>query len=167
MKWLTALALMMITTSVFAQGNKANTSPGAKWKEECGSCHIAYPARFLSADSWLRMMRSLDKHYGTSAELDAADNRIISEYLKRNAASSSQRTSKSMRITDTAWFRGEHDEISSRAWTDPAIKSPSNCTACHVRADKGDWSEDGVRMPNGLSAEGDEGNDEDEEEDGD
>lgn len=155
MRWLAALALLLATSSVFAQGNKANTSPGAKWKEECGSCHIPYPARFLSADSWQRMMRGLDKHFGTDAGLDTEDNRIISEYLKRNAASNSQRTSKSLRISDTSWFIGEHDEISSRAWTDPAVKSRSNCTACHINAARGDWSEDGVRMPNGLSKEED------------
>jgi nitrate/TMAO reductase-like tetraheme cytochrome c subunit len=55
-----------------------------------------------------------------------------------------------MRITDTPWFNREHLEIAKNIWSDPAIKSRSNCTACHVNAERGDWSEDGVRMPRGM-----------------
>ena len=41
------------------------------WREECSACHIAYPARFLTAASWQEMMRTLDEHFGADASVDA------------------------------------------------------------------------------------------------
>ncbi len=146
------IALMILAAGqAYAAGDKA--TPQAKWEAECGSCHIAYPARFLTAETWQRLMDSLDKHFGDNASLDPATTREITEYLKRNASASSNRSAKSMRISDTSWFVREHHEVSSKAWTDPAIKSPANCTACHINAARGDWSEHGVHLPPGLGGE--------------
>lgn len=154
--------MLLAASQAYAAGDKANLAPQAKWEVECGSCHIAYPARFLTPETWQRLMDSLDRHFGDNASLDPATTREITEYLKRNASGSTSRSSRSMRISDTAWFTRTHHEVSSRAWTDPAIKSRANCTACHIDATRGDWSEHSVRMPRGLGGEGE---DEDEEDD--
>src|SRR5512145_3377199 len=42
-----------------------------EWLEECGACHIAYPPRFLPAESWREIMIGLDDHFGSDASLDA------------------------------------------------------------------------------------------------
>ena len=42
------------------------------YKEECGSCHMAYPPGLLPARSWTKVMSGLDNHFGDNAELDAA-----------------------------------------------------------------------------------------------
>ena len=42
------------------------------YRQECASCHTAYPPGMLPAASWQRIMTGLDKHYGTDAALDAA-----------------------------------------------------------------------------------------------
>ncbi len=155
MKWITALALLFTTSSVLAHDVSLDVPQNAKWEAECGSCHIAYPPQFLTANNWQRMMSGLDSHFGENADLDAADKRIISNFLKRYAGKGSQHQAKSLRISDTPWFKGEHDEVPTSAWADPEIKSPANCTACHVDAEQGDWSEDGIQMPDGISTEED------------
>ena len=118
------------------------------WKEECGSCHIAYPPRLLPASNWKQIMSGLDKHFGSDASLDQKTADHIAAFLERNAGRErASRTSSTLRITDTRWFRHEHDEISARTWNNPKVKSASNCEACHTGAANGDFSEHRVRIP--------------------
>ncbi len=147
--------LLLVSGLAHAHGMKVAVPDNPKWKEECGSCHLAYPPQFLSADSWQRLMQGLDKHFGENAVLDAKDNQEILDFLKRNSHSGAKYDAQSMRISDTPWFTREHREVPKRAWSHAAVKSPANCAACHVNAERGDWSEHGVRMPAGLPREED------------
>lgn len=149
MKWLAVLAFIFGSASALADSDKSSVPDHPVWKAECGSCHIAYPPRFLSADNWQRMMSGLDKHFGANAILDPKTNKDILDFLQRYAAADARKSAASMRISDTPWFNRKHREISRNDWFDPSIKSRSNCTACHVNAERGDWSERGVRMPGG------------------
>lgn len=123
----------------------------AKWKEDCGSCHMAYPPRFLSAESWRAVMAGLDKHFGSDASLDAATATEIGKFLEQNASTkqrfSSNGKEPALRISETRWFESEHREVSSRTWKDPKVKSASNCAACHTKADSGSFSERDIKMP--------------------
>ena len=38
------------------------------YKQECGSCHFAYPPSFLPARSWEKIMKNLSDHFGENAE---------------------------------------------------------------------------------------------------
>ena len=135
------------------RGGKGSNSmvSNAKWKEECGACHMAYPPRFLSAESWRAMMSGLDKHFGSDASLDAAAATEIGDFLEKNASTKQRKSSNGieppLRISDTSWFKSEHREVSSRMWKNPKVKSPSNCAACHTQADSGSFNEHDVRMP--------------------
>ena len=51
------------------------------------------------------------------------------------------------RITRSAWFVREHDEVGAAVWKRPAIKSATNCAACHTRAAEGRFSEHEIRIP--------------------
>jgi len=51
------------------------------------------------------------------------------------------------RITRSAWFIRQHDDINAAVWKRASIKSASNCMACHAGADQGDFDEDRVRIP--------------------
>ena len=148
-KWFAALALVMGSSLANADGGKLSAPNNPKWKEECGSCHIAYPPQLLTAENWQSVMAGLDKHFGANAMLDAKDNKGILDFLQRNAGSGNKHSAPNLRISDTSWFTREHREVSSNIWGDPAVKSRSNCTACHVNAGRGDWSERGIRMPGG------------------
>jgi hypothetical protein len=123
----------------------------AKWKSECGACHVAYPARYLPAESWRAIMSGLDKHFGSDASLDSADIKEITAFLEKNADTRKKSHEASgkplLRITETRWFRSEHREVSDHTWKNPKVKSRANCGACHTKADSGDFNERNVKIP--------------------
>jgi mono/diheme cytochrome c family protein len=121
----------------------------AKFKAECSNCHIPYAPNLLPAESWRKIMAGLDKHFGSDASLTDAENKEITAFLVSNASNRWKAPTSPLRITETAWFKQKHDshEVSPAVWKNPKVKSPSNCGACHTRADKGDFNEDDIRMP--------------------
>jgi len=116
---------------------------------ECGSCHVPYPPALLSAGSWQGVLSGLDKHFGSDASVDAQQLAELRKYLDQNAGRGRRvdATQPGLRITETAWFRHEHDEVPSATWKSGAVKSPANCPACHTAAATGDYSERGIRVP--------------------
>ena len=143
------LASMVLIAHQAMAGGKLATPPNERWKAECGSCHIAYPPQLLPAQAWQRIMSGLDRHFGTDASLDAAAAAEIGAYLERYSGSERRaRTAPgSLRITETAWFRREHDEVPLASWKHPAVKSAANCAACHTSAEQGDFRERNIRIP--------------------
>jgi len=140
--WLLGLVASMVLIAHEAMaGDRLATPPNGRWKAECGSCHIAYPPPLLPADAWKRVMAGLDKHFGTDASLDPATAAEIGAYLERYAGSGRRRQAApdSLRITETAWFIHEHDDV--------PMKSAANCAACHTAAEQGDFRERNIRIP--------------------
>ena len=117
------------------------------YREECGGCHVAYPPQLLPKASWQAIMGGLDKHFGTDASLDPATAKTIQTYLETNASRRAVTGKPPLRITDTAWFKREHDEVPAAKWSSAAVKSPANCSACHTKAEQGDYSERTLRVP--------------------
>jgi hypothetical protein len=120
-----------------------------KYTQECASCHIAYPPGMLPASSWQRLMTGLPRHFGADASLDATSVKELSTWLAANAGTGNRvrEAPPEDRITRSAWFTREHDEVPAAAWKHPTVKSPSNCSACHAQADQGDFNERHVRIP--------------------
>lgn len=116
---------------------------------ECASCHTLYAPGLLPAKSWLSVMGSLDKHFGTDASIDEKSVAEISAWLKDNAASSRKfaEAPRDNRISNSAWFARKHSELGKDVWLRPSIKSRSNCVACHQQASRGHFDEDSVRIP--------------------
>jgi hypothetical protein len=125
------------------------------YQEECGSCHMAYPALLLPSESWQRIMSSLEEHYDESAELDGASRQDIETYLSKNSRSIGYRkllpkpeAQIPMRITELPYFIREHDEIPSRfVEGNDNVGSLSQCNACHRNAEQGDYDEDNIVIP--------------------
>lgn len=129
------------------------------WQQECASCHLAYSPTLLPRASWQRLMGGLDNHFGDNASLDPATQADILRFLEANAADSgtSQIGSRVMRrmgakdaplrITETRWFVGKHDEVPRTAWSRKSVGSAANCAACHSKAEKGVFDDDSVRIP--------------------
>jgi len=134
MKRVAVLALLLGMNLAHADSAKLKVTDHAKWQEECGSCHVAYPPQLLNSEDWQLLMRGLDKHFGANATLDAKDNKQILGFLQRNAGSGERYGSTSLRISDTPWFKREHRSISATEWTNPKVKSKSNCSACHGKS---------------------------------
>lgn len=107
---------------------------------ECAACHTAYSP-------------GLDKHYGTDASLDEATVRQLSTWLQANAGTYKRVNEEPPqdRLTRSAWFARKHDDIPPSVWKHAAIKSPANCGACHTGADRGDFDDDNIRLPAGVS----------------
>lgn len=145
LKWFAALALIFGAT--LAHADKEYYPDGQKWKAECGICHVPFPPTKLAKKNWQQLMANLEKHFGANASLDEKDAKEILEFLERHSKNGGRQTADSLRITDTIWYKGEHREVPLSVWTNPAVKSPANCTACHIYAEKGDWSESNIRLP--------------------
>ena len=117
------------------------------YQSECGSCHLAYEPRLLSASTWQRQMQNLKNHYGTDASLEPAKVKEIGDFLQAYADKDDQENPPQDRITRTEWFVDEHDEIPASVFKRASIKSAANCAACHTRAEQGRFSEHDVRIP--------------------
>lgn len=118
------------------------------YKQECGTCHTAYPAGLLGAESWQRLMTTLPQHFGTDASLDPASVRQLAGWLTAHAATGRRAEPPPQdRITRSAWFVREHREVPKEAWSRPSIRSASNCAACHARANEGEFDEHDIRIP--------------------
>jgi len=136
------------------------TTTNPVYKEECGSCHMAYPPGLLPAKSWSKLMSELEDHFGDNAELDAQTTQSISQYLLTNSAEQTNsrdagkflQSIKSgqtpIRISDIPYFKYEHDEIPQRMVTEnPKVNSFSQCNACHAKAEQGYFNEHEVNIP--------------------
>ena len=161
-KYLTPLVLALlsvISLGAHADGHKYNgenrgkpvmpVQANATWQKECGGCHMAFPPGLLPAESWRKTMTGLNQHFGTDASLTPAETTEITAFLVKNASNRWNASSAPLRITESAWFKSKHSgrEIPAAVWKRAAVKSPSNCMACHAGADQGDFEEDRVRIP--------------------
>jgi Dihaem cytochrome c len=119
------------------------------YKTECAACHVAYQPGMLPASSWQRLMTHLPNHFGTDASLDPAAVKALSIWLGGHAATGRRAAEPPPedRITRSAWFTRQHDEVPAATWKRVSIKSASNCIACHIGADQGDFNEHNVRIP--------------------
>lgn len=142
-----------LASAALAQAALADGAPRVpllpQYQQECAACHVAFPPGLLPVASWQKLMANLPHHYGTDASLDAVTARELSTWLAAHAGSSRRvrDAPPDDRITRSAWFTREHDEVSAATWKLPAVKSASNCAACHTQADQGDFSERSVRIP--------------------
>jgi hypothetical protein len=155
--WAAAIAFLMTFGWYEVRAAEAPSSPASPsaldvYRAECGACHVAYPPRLLPPASWQAIMRGLDKHFGVDASLDASTSASVSAFLEQATAPDRRETRATptvpLRITETPWFRHEHDEIPPTVWQRKSIGSPANCAACHVGAEQGQFSEHTVRIPN-------------------
>jgi Dihaem cytochrome c len=125
----------------------ARVAPATELQDECGACHIAYPAALLPATSWQQIMRNLGKHFGTDASLDAATAQRIEAQLVKGADKPrllqvDPAKPAPLRITEMRWFTREHREIPASRWRAPKIGSASRCEACHVNAAGGQFDDE-------------------------
>lgn len=140
-----AAATTLAGWPVAAGESRTAVTPLPLYRQECASCHTAYPPGLLPPASWERLMKSLPQHFGSDASVDAATARDLSRWLQANAGRGEPPPQD--RITKSAWFVREHREVPAAAWQRPSIRNASNCAACHTRADQGDFNEHTVRIP--------------------
>lgn len=139
-------------------GLEPRISPGTPqvYQEQCGSCHMAYPAFLLPTTSWNRLVSRLDRHFGERLKLDAADRTTIGRYLDVNSANrstsgvarqimSSLGGRVPMRITDVPYLRLIHQRIDRRYSHSDGKRTGrfwADCQACHPGAEAGRFDDD-------------------------
>lgn len=151
-QFLAPLALAIIAAPAFAgEGEYMPPVDHPMTVAECGACHMAYPAGFLPARSWVAIMATLDDHFGENAALDDASRAEIEAYLVANAADAGgwapgllrgvPPEATPLRISELPWFVREHREEVSPQMLRKA-GSMANCTACHRAAQQGSFEDD-------------------------
>ncbi len=131
----------------------------AQWRDECGSCHLAFHPSLLPARSWQKMMAEQDQHFGTDLALDEATSKALLDFMVTNAAEKSTREAAvkingsikpvdtPLRITETAYWDKKHSKISEAEWRLPKVKSKVNCAACHLDAEEGTFEDAAMHIP--------------------
>ncbi len=131
----------------------------AAMRTECGACHMVYEPQMLPQRSWRAIVAGLAEHFGEDASLAPNAAKAVLDYLAANAADASGTMRGAvfmrelapdmtpMRITETPVWRGIHRKPNDSVWTRAAIRSKSNCQACHARAAEGYYDEESVRIP--------------------
>ena len=159
MKDLITMSLLTATTYLVIAICSQTASAGSKnlmpvnaptiYQQECGSCHMPYPPALLPKASWVEIMNGVQKHFGTDASLSQQEMMQIASWLNSHAGTYKRvkETPPDNRITKSDWFVKKHRKINSKEFLSPAIKSPSNCNACHKNAEQGNFDDDEVRIP--------------------
>ena len=128
------------------------------FKQECGACHFAYQPGLLPAGSWKKILSNLPSHFGEEVTVEKEQKNIIGAYLQKNAAenSSAKRARKilkslrgqtPLRITETPYIQEKHHELNSSVFSRQSVGSRSNCSACHPKAEQGNYDDDFVNIP--------------------
>ncbi len=145
--------ILIINTSFIQADERYRPIQDKTVKKECGDCHMAFHPQMLPQRSWKKIMTSLSDHFGEDASLNKTTLQHIKIYLMDNAADSGWWSGKFLRgikdnmtptkITETPYWIRKHDEDDLN-WTfnSPKVKSKANCTACHPRADRGNYDDD-------------------------
>jgi hypothetical protein len=142
------MALLCFGTLALAEEGGQRIQLNSKMEQECSACHIAFRPNFLPTSSWMQVMRSLDKHFGTDASLSNADHKEITDWIVANTQEIGS-PPPGNRITKSFWFTRKHgtSHVKADVWSRDSVKSPANCQACHVNAAQGDFNEHNVRIP--------------------
>lgn len=138
-------------------GAKLPDSP--TWREECGSCHLAFQPHLLPARSWQKMMAEQGRHFGTDLALDETTVGELLAFVAGNSAENSSREaafkiSRSikpdaapLRITETRYWINKHIDITDSDWRSTKVKSKANCAACHLDAEEGAFEDAAMKIP--------------------
>ncbi len=146
-----AIGMVLVPLGATAPRADARREPlPPAYVEECGACHVAFPGRMLDPASWDALIGDLERHFGVDASLDPELREQIRAYLARSAQrrrNGAPPGTDAPRITETRWFRHEHDDVPARVWEGRDAIRPADCAACHRDAATGDFDEDRVRIP--------------------
>jgi len=147
-----ALFFMLLLTVNDATSSPSRAMPkqssaSALYKDECGSCHLAFAPSLARTEDWLRITSSLSRHFGSDASVSPQSLAMLETYFKTYGSNREKYkfAPGSLRISDSPWFQRKHRKqrlaeaigirtISIRAWSD--------CMQCHAQADKGYFDDD-------------------------
>lgn len=131
----------------------------AVYKQECASCHMAFPPNALPAKSWQAMMSNLQDHFGDDASLEENVRTKIEEFLVKNSAENSAEEASIkflgsigkgnpvLRISEIDYWKNKHRNIKPEIYKRESIKSKINCVSCHKWAEYGSFEDSDIKIP--------------------
>jgi hypothetical protein len=107
---------------------------------------MVYPAAFLPARSWRKLLDNLPNHFGEDASLEPTTAGAISDYLAAHAADTPDGdsdflrgvapTDAPLRISETPFWINIHSaQVRAEDFADPSVLTKSNCIGCHTLSD--------------------------------
>ena len=153
-------ALALPLSAIPALGVPAPVTANAAFVKECGSCHWPFHPNLLPRASWKAVMGSLDQHFGEDASLAEKPAAAIAAYLDANAAETADTeaanrlrevsAAEPRRITETPFWQHMHHGLRPETFKSPAVKTKSNCLACHADAATGRFDDQMIDVPHQL-----------------
>lgn len=140
-----ALVALIGVVSTSAQAGENVYALDPLYRNECGSCHVAFPPALLDAAGWQRTLDGLARHFGEDASVDVPTRARLSSLLAKQAGRHAS-PSNEPKLTTTSWFLREHREA-GKALALSSVRSAANCSACHPAAANGNYDEHAIRMP--------------------
>jgi len=134
------------------------------WREECGSCHLAFHPSLLPARSWKDVMDRQASHFGEDLFLEQDTVNEIENFLVDNAAEhgsteaawkinrSIPKTATLLRIIEAPYWIKKHQDISDAVWEHPKVNGKVNCAACHMDAEAGTFEDGAMHLPGDVAA---------------
>jgi hypothetical protein len=107
----------------------------AQWREECGSCHVAFHPNLLPSRSWSALMTGQAVHFGSDLALDASTSAAILTFLSANSADDHpteasfkitrllKETETPLRITETAYWVKKHRNITPHSGSQRQLRA--------------------------------------------
>jgi hypothetical protein len=133
-------SVVAATTAFGAESERVPPVSDPLVKKECGSCHLAFPPRFLSAEAWGKILDTLPRHFGEDASLPEPTRQTIAAFYAAQAGHSQPGL---LRITQQSWWLREHRALGQARFAQ--AKSRANCVACHSAAEAGIYENEGGR----------------------
>ena len=121
-----------------------------EYKQECGSCHIAYAPFLLPKVAWDSMMSDLENHFGDDASLEEDAHTAILGFLEKYSSLDTKfshkiaRDSTILAISQTPYWEDAHRKLNPKIFKTEAIKSKANCQTCHKDAESGIFAKGAV-----------------------
>lgn len=137
-KCMLAIALLGLADAgharYFKDNDRAPLNP--VYVDECGSCHLAYPAEFLNEASWKTLLDGLGEHFKSDASLDEAEMKIVRKYLLGHARSKGMggESPVPVKVSTSRWFTARHGDTDSAGYPKATVKTMGNCEVCHPKA---------------------------------
>lgn len=126
-------------------------------RAECSACHMAYHPSLLPARSWRALMAGLSDHFGEDASLDPDTAAEIEAWLVANAAEgvdtlpahifAAPARDAPYTLTATPAWKRVHGDLPDSLFRLVAVRSRSNCAACHADAESGLFSPFSINVP--------------------
>jgi cytochrome b len=129
----------------------------ATYRSECGACHWSFHPSLLPRSSWAQVVANLEDHFGEDASLPSEKTAEIAGYLESFAAEAWDTEAANRfravsaiepnRITRTPYWISKHRDIDPATFKAAAVKSETNCIACHKDAETGRFDDQAIAVP--------------------